>query len=301
MRFPEPFLRLPFAFEAARLAAEVAALPGEAWVPHPNAIPGNEAVRLVTTHGGHTDDTLAPMAPTEYLRGSPYIMEVMATIGGVWGRSRLMRLAPGAVVPPHVDTHYYWRTHIRIHVPITTTPDVLFTCARQTIHMAAGECWIFNTFRHHSVRNGSDRSRVHLVLDAVESEPLWQWVDRAGDPPAPALPGPLVFERYDTATTMSPWELRHHVGFIAEEVDPQPLADAVIKRLDRFVAGWNALWMQYGPATEGAGGYRALLAGLDHDLIALRGENLLMRNRIPLYRQIAELVYALETPLPAAQ
>ena len=32
-------------------------------------------------------------------------------LGGVWGRSRLMALAPGAEVPAHVDAHYYWRTH----------------------------------------------------------------------------------------------------------------------------------------------------------------------------------------------
>ena len=42
----------------------------------------------------------------------------MAELNCTWGRSRLMGLEPGAVVPKHVDVHYYWRTHLRIHVPV---------------------------------------------------------------------------------------------------------------------------------------------------------------------------------------
>ena len=70
----------------------------------------------------------------------------------------------------HVDLHYHWRTHIRIHIPVITDPKVLFTCGDETVHMAPGECWIFDSFRFHRVENGWTERRVHLVLDTVMTE-----------------------------------------------------------------------------------------------------------------------------------
>ena len=75
----------------------------------------------------------------------------MQELGGVWGRSRLMGLGPGAVVPIHVDIHYYWRTHVRIHIPVVTNPGVRFFCGGQNVHMAAGEAWVFDSFQTHEV------------------------------------------------------------------------------------------------------------------------------------------------------
>ena len=109
-----------------------------AWVPHATGFPGNEAVRLVTVMGQPTDAFEGPMRPTEHLARCPYIMEVMAELGGVWGRSRLMGLGAGAEVPEHVDAHYHWRTHLRIHIPMITNPQVEFTCGGETVHMAPG-------------------------------------------------------------------------------------------------------------------------------------------------------------------
>ena len=48
MRLSQPFFQLPVLFDAARLSAEAAALPTEAWAPHPDRILGNSAVRLIT-------------------------------------------------------------------------------------------------------------------------------------------------------------------------------------------------------------------------------------------------------------
>ena len=155
MRLNEPLLKLPIQFCGETLASEIQALPPSAWVPHPTGFVGNEAVRLVTPGGRATDELEGPMAPTEYLMSCPYIMEVMAELGGVWGRSRLMGLAPGADVPRHIDIHYYWRTHLRIHIPVITNPDVSFACGDEAVHMAAGECWVFDSLRSDSVSNSS--------------------------------------------------------------------------------------------------------------------------------------------------
>ena len=72
------------------------------------------------------------MAPTPHLLACPYLMQVLDAIGATWGRSRLMRLSGAAEVTPHVDTDYYWRDHMRVHVPIVTQPTVRFLCGGET-------------------------------------------------------------------------------------------------------------------------------------------------------------------------
>src|SRR5687767_2551999 len=167
MRLKQPFLKLPIRFDADALAAEARALPASAWTPHPTGFVGNEAVRLVTPGGEDSDAIEGPMAATESLNRCDYVRQIMAEIGGVWGRSRFMGLAPGREVPPHIDINYYWRTHLRIHIPVITNPGVLFTCGDETVHMAAGECWLFDSFLTHDVQNKGDAQRIHLVLDTV--------------------------------------------------------------------------------------------------------------------------------------
>ena len=128
MRIAEALLRLPLQFDAATLAAEVEALPAEAWRPHPNRIPGNEAVFLATTEGRLVEDLTGPMAPTEYLRASPYMMQAMAAIGAVWGRCRLMRLAPGA-------KRAAARRHQFLLAPPRTHPRAYHHFARSPVHL----------------------------------------------------------------------------------------------------------------------------------------------------------------------
>ena len=72
-------------------------------------------------------------------------------VGATVGRTRLMRLAGMAEVKRHVDQGYYWAERVRIHVPIVTQPTVRFECGGQVVNMAAGECWIFDTWRQHRV------------------------------------------------------------------------------------------------------------------------------------------------------
>lgn len=318
MYLKERFLKLPLQFDAQALAREVDALPADAWVPHPNNHPGNTAVRLATSNGEMTDSAEGQMAPTRWLRACPYIMEVMAAIGGTWGRCRLMGLAPGAAVPPHIDTNYYWRKHVRMHVPIITQPEVSFTAGDETVHMAAGQCWIFDTYAVHHVKNGGRAKRVHLVMDTVGGEDLWALTEKAragrtsdaASEPVHIGPGmgdanALRFEQTQAAAIMSPWELQCHVQFIAENLlSPHQQTNEklapILERVERFVASWHGLWAQYGPAREAVQAYRAAITRLEGDLLALGGEALLMRNHLTLYRQLAELLFTVSATLDAA-
>jgi hypothetical protein len=309
MRLTQPLLQLPIRFDAEALAAEVRALPAAAWDPHPTGFVGNEAVRLVTPHGELTDAIEGPMAPTEHLRRCPGIMAVMAELGGVWGRSRLMALAPGAEVPAHVDAHYYWRTHLRIHIPVITNPGVTFSCGEAKVHMAAGECWVFDSFLWHDVQNRGSERRIHLVLDTVGGETIAGLVDSANAgshlaEPAPGetareAPAELVFERVNAPEVMSPWEIRCHLAFLAEQAVPDPLLAAVQARLDRFVDSWAAAWARFGTDGEGLSAYQSLIAAAKRDLVALGGARLLLRNELQLLVVLDQLVFQMAMAPPA--
>jgi hypothetical protein len=311
MRLAQPLLQLPIRFDAEAIAEEVRALPQTAWDPHPTGFVGNEAVRLVTPHGALTDAVEGPMAPTEHLLRCPRIMGVMEELGGVWGRSRLMALAAGAEVPAHVDAHYYWQTHWRIHVPLVTNPGVRFTCGDQTVHMAAGECWLFDSFRWHDVQNRGEERRIHLVLDTVGGERFAE-VLAAAEAGTPAPPGAvsascpdaagLAFERINSPTVMSPWEIRCHVAFLAEEAAPDPLLAAALGRIQRFVDAWAAVWARFGTDDQGLPAYRQLIAAAQRDLVQMGGGRLVLRNELQLLLVLDQLVFqmALAPPAPAA-
>jgi hypothetical protein len=307
MRFTRPLLRLPFHFSADALAQEVSALPGAAWVAHPNAFPGNNAVRLITTEGMPTDALGGRMAPTEYLRACPYMMELMSELGCTWGRSRLMGLAAGAEVPEHADGHYYWRTHIRIHIPVITNPGVEFTCAGETVHMAAGECWVFDSFQRHEVHNRGETHRIHLVLDTVGGGNLWDLIEEAqaesGAESKTILPGhrsgrPLVFEQVNIPNVMSPWEIRCHIAFIQAEAMPHPKLDMVRRRLERFVFDWEALWAGVANPEEALPSFRRLLQQTAQDLGRLDGKDIYLSNDLSFYYVLGRLVFEMAIAHP---
>ncbi len=288
MRFSTPLLRLPIEFSAEKLAEEVNALPASAWTAHPQHFPGNSAVRLITAGGAPTDAIEGEMAPTPHLLACPYMMEIMDRIGSVWGRSRLMALAPGGAVPLHVDSHYYWRTHIRIHIPVITNPDVSFICGGESVHMAPGECWIFDSFLKHEVHNRGSETRVHLVLDTVGGGRLHELIEAAqagsGEtesvrPASGAVPR-LAFERVNLPKVMSPWEIRCHVDFIMSNAEAHPKLEGVQKRIGRFIDDWAALWAQFGPDDRAVQQYGRLLMAVRKDLAALGADDIRLRNEV---------------------
>ena len=190
MEFDQPFLQLPWRFDASALSREVASLPDAFWLEHPSGLPGNSAVPLVSVNGEMNHAFDGSMKATEALTSSPYLNQVVSSFGEVVARSRLMRLEPGAKVAEHVDFNYHWVSRVRIHVPIVTDPEVVFYCGDEAVHMKAGESWLFDSWRRHRVVNSSNVRRVHLVIDLAGSSRFWQIVRRA-DTAAPItiLPG----------------------------------------------------------------------------------------------------------------
>jgi hypothetical protein len=300
MHFGSPLLQLPIRFDAEALADEVAALPASAWVPHPQGFPGNDAVPLVSVGGGLNDEFSGPMAATEHLRRLPYVASLMQELGGVWGRSRLMGLGPGAVVPVHVDIHYYWRTHVRIHIPVVTNPGVRFFCGGQNVHMRPGEAWVFDSFQTHEVRNEGTDKRVHLVLDTVGGDRIWQLIEAAnGGAEVPrsawqgkgTSPTALRFEQMNQPQIMSPWEIRCHVDYLLAHVEmgvPEPIRHAI----DRFMFNWHAAWAEHGESEAGSATYRELVQSAREELTALGSGQIILSNEAPLYRALDALIFS---------
>ena len=179
MKLAKPFIRLPLAFDAERLAQEAAQLEQAAWRPHPLGLKGNSAIALISRAGGDNDEFGGRMTATPHLDQCPYHQQVMASFGEVLARSRLMKLDAGCEVQYHVDFNYHWYTRVRIHIPISTNPAVVFYCGAEKIHMRAGECWIFDNWRRHNVVNDSEYERIHLVIDLSGSARFWRMVSQA--------------------------------------------------------------------------------------------------------------------------
>lgn len=299
MRIGRPLLKLPIRFCGETLAREVAALPPEAWMAHPQKFDGNIAVPLVSPDGAMINRTYGPMAPTKWLQECPYILEIMQALDSTWGRSRLMGLEAGADVPEHVDIHYYWRTHLRIHIPVITNPDVGFTCDGETIHMAAGDCWILDSFYKHSVANRGSETRVHLVLDTVGSGRLWDLIAAANEgsaEPTFVKPGEtarhaLDFEQVNAPRIMSPWEMKAHVAYLTEWTEEQPGLDKILAILDRFVMAWSGTWARHAISDPGLPFYLKHLDDVRAQLSSFDALEVTMRNGWPLLGSVEQFIF----------
>jgi hypothetical protein len=277
MKLPRPFYQLPILFDVERLQAEVAALPDEAWAPHPDRLPGNSAARLISAGGGETDGVHGQMLPTRWLAAMPYVRQALAGFGVVWSRSRLMRLAPGAGVPEHADINYHWHTRVRLHVPILTWPEVRFHCDGESVHMGAGEAWIFDNWRRHHVENRASGTRIHLVADTTGTAAFWQFACGPAPPRAQwrtvrwdaGADAPLLTEGDQRSPVMPAAEVQWLIDDLRDELvatsdatDARARAARFNLLLESFVRDWRQLCALHGAGGRGRADFLRLVAAV---------------------------------------
>jgi hypothetical protein len=289
MRLSQPFFQLPVLFDVARLQAEVAALPAQAWVSHPDKLPGNSAARLISAGGGETDAVHGQMLPTPWLEGMPYLQQVLAGFGVVWSRSRLMRLAPGAGVPEHADINYHWHTRVRLHIPVFTQAEVRFHCDGEAVQMAAGEAWIFDNWRRHHVENKASQDRIHLVADTTGTASFWRFA--TGPTPPRAQWPTLAWDARNTSRLLTEndqrapvmpaaevqWlvdDLRAELTAATDSAEARTRAARFSQLLESFVFDWRQLCALHGVSGQGrpeflrlAGAVRAAATPLAEGLV----------------------------------
>ena len=108
---------------------------------------------------------------TSLLQNCPYIKSVLDFFEMEKLSVRLMKLNAGAIIKEHSDHNLSFEDgEIRIHIPISTNPDVVFYIDNEPIHMMEGSCWYINLGLRHRVDNLGHTDRVHLVIDGIVNE-----------------------------------------------------------------------------------------------------------------------------------
>lgn len=183
-------VRLPLSFDPDRLRTDLDAVNRD-WIDHlvKQNYEGNWSVLPLRHTKGATHPVMmiySDPTATEFVDGpllglTPYFREVLAAFKCPLTVVRLMRLTPGSVIKPHFD-HDLAAEHgvARIHIPITTNPDVEFLLNGTPVTMAPGEAWYLRLMDTHSVANRGSSDRVHLVIDAIVDDGLSEMLESAG-------------------------------------------------------------------------------------------------------------------------
>ena len=83
-------------------------------------------------------------------------------------RCLLVKLEAGGRIPLHIDTWINPSANSihRVHIPVITNDDVIFSVGGELKNMKKGECWEINNLEEkHGVNNYSSTDRVHLIFD----------------------------------------------------------------------------------------------------------------------------------------
>ncbi|MFZ6723519.1 aspartyl/asparaginyl beta-hydroxylase domain-containing protein [Undibacterium sp. Ji49W] len=176
MSQPSRYLRLPFSFDLARLRAELTLLEASQWISHFNtsAYENNWLCLPLRAVDGRIDHIMpvneGQFQDTVLLQDCPYMREVIDFFQCEKTSIRLMSLEAGGIIKEHRDDATSLEDGItRLHIPINTTPDVLFRIDGEEIHFSAGDTWYLNASCLHAVRNPGTQARVHLMLDCVSN------------------------------------------------------------------------------------------------------------------------------------
>lgn len=120
-------------------------------------------------------------------RFEPYVSPIIEKIKESLGKSNvsaifLANLPPRENIYPHFDQGEFLEIPSRVHIPIKTNPHVFYRIGgfyieeefankmdahilAKEFHMNEGEIWEIDNLSYHSVRNGGDTSRWHLIVN----------------------------------------------------------------------------------------------------------------------------------------
>ena len=87
--------------------------------------------------------------------------------GGMVVRAVIARLAPGARIMPHTDSHPSFHRGHRLHIPLVTNSRVRFTIAGKPYALLEGHAYEINNQKPHSVMNNGADGRIHFIFDYV--------------------------------------------------------------------------------------------------------------------------------------
>ena len=84
-------------------------------------------------------------------------------------KAMFANLKPKSQITPHVDMSEILRKTQRIHVPILTDQDFVYTkIGGISYHLKPGTIYNFNNTKLHSVENKSSKDRINFIIDVSE-------------------------------------------------------------------------------------------------------------------------------------
>ena len=185
--------RLPIRSVVEGALRECLALPESAWGEHFNTGYHNGGWHACALRSSSTSPVA--IAPGEadvesfedlpLIENLPSLQALIATVPSPKKSVRLMRLGAGGVIREHRDNGLGLACgEARLHLPLHTTPDVFFYLDGTRVPLRAGEWWYVDVSRPHRVANRSSESRIHLVVDCLADEWLYEALGNAdqGDP-----------------------------------------------------------------------------------------------------------------------
>ena len=178
MMFLPDRISLKLSFDHELLKQNLTALEAHSWIDHfvkQNYTGTWEVLPLRGTAGAthpvmmiYSDPNCVNFENTPFLQQAPYLEKVLATFQCPLQSVRLMRLTPGSEIKEHCDHDLSAELgQVRMHIPITTNPEVDFFLNQTRVPMNPGSCWYLRLADPHAVKNRGTTDRVHLVIDAT--------------------------------------------------------------------------------------------------------------------------------------
>jgi hypothetical protein len=167
----------PMSFDIERLRAELKRMEDKDWVRHYDTTQPSGWTTLVlrSIHGSLSGpDSIRHGSWEDYrntalLDDCPYMREVVESFKCQIGRVRLSKMAPHTKINAHRDIEDEVASvafnQVRLHIPITTSNEVVFLVGNEQFQLAAGRLYYVDFAKTHSVSNDGDAMRVHLFLE----------------------------------------------------------------------------------------------------------------------------------------
>jgi len=167
---------LPLRFDPLGLRADLDGLDPHDWVPHFNTgIYAGDWSGVALRSVGGISDRLYPdptagerFAATSIMDRCPHARAAVDSFPCPLLAVRFLRLGAGSTIREHRDFNLGVEDgEVRLHVPVTTNPQVEFLLDGAAIDMGLGEVWYLDLNLRHAVANRGPTARVHLVIDCV--------------------------------------------------------------------------------------------------------------------------------------
>jgi hypothetical protein len=193
-------VKLPLTVDAARLRAEIDALPDSFWGSAGGRVGVQRSAEALFLRGYAPAEGDRPIHDREALALLPYVREIIGQLlPAPAQRCLLARLPAAATIAPHIDRAPYFSKTLRLHLPVITHERAWMVAGGASYLMRAGEVWALNNSATHAVWNAHPSlARTHLICDVVPTDALLSLL-RQGDRNC-AIAAPEVEQHFATST-----------------------------------------------------------------------------------------------------